>query len=333
MLVSSELTSRLLKKAVAADPALGADPTRLAELSRRAMRSPDSLVSDDEDRAFLALDRAVQRARQEIDDELDALYYESESGTPSKRPPSRMPKTQALLARCLQLDAHCYDAHTLDVLIRCETSDEALAQLDALEPEAREWCAQRADLLDGPVADPWDAVFLRPWLRMRSRAVDLLVQMACYREAQQRCEDMLSFAPTDGQGVRHTLALLYARLEDEEGLNRLDARFGHEGSCWMHLARCLLLYKLGRMDAARRALVGLAELCPGAAFYLAYPTYVPPYLPDRPLFTPGSEQESLFATYEADFLVVDTPEFVTWAQSVKRFADIAQAFGRTHGEL
>lgn len=334
MLVSSELTNRLLKKAVAADPALGADPVRLAELSRRALRSPETMVSDDEDRAFLALDRAVQRARQEIDDELDELYYASESGaSQTKRQPSRMPKTRGLLARCLQLDEHCYDARTLDVLVRCETSDEALAQLDALEPEARAWCSERAERFDGPVADPWDAVFLRPWLRMRLRAVDLLIQMACYREAARRCEDMLSFAPTDGQGVRRTLTLLYARLEDEEGLSRLDERFGHEGSCWMHVARSVLFYKLGRMDAARRAVTGLAELCPGAAYYLAYPTYVPPYLPDRPPFTPGTDQESLFATYEADFLVVDTPEFVTWALSVERFANAAQMFGRAHGEL
>lgn len=334
MLVSSELTSRLLKKAVHADPSLEADPARLSDLSRRALRSPDTLVNDDEDRAFLALDRAVQRARQEIDDELDSLYYDSEPGAaPAQRPQGRMPKTQVLLARCIALDEHCYDARTLDVLVRCETSDEALAGLDALEPEARAWCAERADLYDGPVADPWDAVFLRPWLRIKARAIDLLVQASCYREAARRCEEMLAFAPTDGQGIRHILALVCARLEDEERLTQLDCSYGHEGSCWMHIARSVLLYKLGRMDAARRALIGLADLCPGAAYYLAYPSYVPPYLPDRPLYAPGTDQESLLATYEADFLVVDTPEFVTWAQSITRFADAARAFGKSHGEL
>lgn len=333
MLVSSELASRLLKKAAHADPALEADPARLADLARRAMRSPESLVSDDEDRAFLALDRAVRRARQEIDDELDALYYESASEQAPRRAPGRMAKTHALLARCIELDPHCYDARTLDILVGSETADQALAGLDELEGQARSWCCEQAQRYDGAVADPWDAVFMRPWLRLKARAVDLLIQASCYREARRRCEEMLSFAPTDGQGVRHTLALVLARLEDEEALNRLDCEYGREGSCWMHLARTVLLYKLGRMEAARRALVGLAELCPGAAYYLAYPTYVPPYLPDRPLFTPGTEQESLFATYEADFLVVDTPEFASWALSVGRYAEIATAFGRTHGEL
>ena len=101
----------------------------------------------------------------------------------------------------------------------------------------------------------------------------------------------------------------------------------------MQLARAMLLCKLCRMDAARRALSGLATLCPGAAYYLAYPGYVQPYLPDRPPFKPGSEQESVFATYEADFLVVDTPDFVTWAQTVPAFASAVSSFGRSHGEL
>ena len=77
----------------------------------------------------------------------------------------------------------------------------------------------------------------------------------------------------------------------------------------------------------------MADLCPGAAFYLAYPSYVPPYLPDRPLFTPGTEQESLFATYEADYLVVDTPEFINWALSIDRFREAAEKFGTSHGAM
>lgn len=331
MLVSAELTNRLLKKAAAADVSLAGDPVRLAELSRQAMRSPDTLLQDDEDRAFRLLDKAVANARQEIDDELDALAYNPGAAVPS--PADRMPRARALLARCLDLDEHCYDARNLDILIRSETTDEALARLEALEPEARAWCAAQADRYDGPVADPWDSVFMRPWLRIKARIVDLLLQATCYREALTRCEEMLSFAPTDGQGMRHTASLLYARLEDEEGLNALDARFGYEGSCWMHTARAILLYKLDRKDASRRALIGLARLCPGAAFYLAHPSYVPPYLPDRPLFSPKSEEESLYATYETDFLVVDTPDFINWALSISKFREAAERFGRSRGEL
>jgi tetratricopeptide (TPR) repeat protein len=329
MLVAAELTERLLRKAVKDDPALATDPARMAELSRQAMRSPQSMVKDDEDRAFLMLEKAVSRAQRDIDDELDALYYQQQDGP--RKPPSKLPQTHGLLERCLQADPHCYDAHTLDTLIMSDTFEQAISGLEELEEEARQWCEARSALYDDAVADPWDAVFLRPWLRMRSRKIDLLVQAACYRSALNEAEKMLQEAPSDGQGIRHTAALLYARLEDEEGLNDLDSRFGREGSCWMHVARTMLLYKLGRMDAAKRSLNSLARLCPGAAYFLATPSYVPPYLPDRPPFKPGSADESLYATYEADFLIVDTPEFVTWAMQQPNFAEAADKFGRTYG--
>ena len=330
MIVASELANRMLKKAIQNDPSLAADEARMADFGRRALRSPDMLATDDEDRALIELDRAVSQARREIDDELDAAY----DADPSQpRQPSRLPRTRAALRRCLEIDPECYDALTLEALVDSETVEDALDALSALEPRALAWGERRTAELDAAHDDPWDAVYLRPWLRIRAKRADLLIQAACYRSALALCEEMLDYAPADGQGIRHTAALLYARLEDEEGLTALDVRFERAGSCWMHIARTALLYKLGRMDAARRAANGLAELCPGAAFYLAYPSYVPPYLPDRPAYVPGGEQESLFATYEADFLVVDTPELVTWALTLERFSAAAEAYGRSHGEL
>ncbi|MBS5450575.1 MAG: hypothetical protein KHY83_02120 [Coriobacteriia bacterium] len=324
MLVSSELVNRLLKKLCVRDPSLEADAHRMAELSRTALRNPASIAVDDEDRAFIALDKAIALARRELDDEADSPVPPA--------PAARLTRTRAQLNRCLALDPHCYDARLLLILADDTTQDVALEELLALSVEARSWCTERSRAYDGATVDAWDAVFLRPWLRIEGKIIDLLVASACYREALERCRVLLKASPADGQGIRHTAALILARLEDERGLDELDALFGRAGSTWMHLARAMLLYKLGRLDAARRAVIGLAELCPGAAYYLTYPSYVPPYLPDRPPFTPGSEYESLYATFEADFLVVDTPDFVPWANAVSAFASAAEKYGRLHGD-
>lgn len=331
MIVSAELNQRLLRKAVAKDPSLADDDARLRDLARQMLRSPDRFVVDDEDRALVLLDRAIAQGKREIDDELDAAADALEANR--AHTPSRLPRTRAMIRQCLEADEHCYDARMIAALIDCDSNDAALADLAALEVEARQWCKARSAELDPACEDPWDAVCQRPWLRIQGKIVDLLTQAACYREALARCESMLAAAPADGQGVRHTAALLYARLEDEEGLDALDVRYGRAGSCWMHVARSVLLYKLGRMGAAKRATNGMATLCPGAAFYIAYPSYVPPYLPDRPPFKPGSDTESLLATYEADFIVVDTPEYVQWALTLPQFASAATSFGKAHGEL
>lgn len=331
MIVSSELTNRLLQKLIMADPSIAQDPMGINDLGRAVLRNPQRYATDDEDKAFIELGKAVAQMRRDVDDELDARADAIDAG---KEPPtpSKLPRSRALVNRCLEIDPHCYDARTLMVLLDADSADKGFEALEAIEPEAREWCTARA-LRDDELSDePWRAIHMRPWLRMKAKQIDLLIQMSCYREALARCEEMLSFAPQDAQGMRHTAALLYSRLEDESGLEALDVRFGRQQSCWMHIARSLLLYKLGRMDAARRATNGLARLCPGAAFYLAYPSYVEPYLPDRPVFAPGTDKESLYATYEADFLVMDTPGYVTWALSLGAFDKAVKQFGKASGE-
>lgn len=322
MLVSSEFVNRVLKKKCAQDPTLEGDARRMAELGRIALRNPEAAALDDEDRALIVLDKAVASAHRELDEAADM---------PMPEPP-KLTRARSLLRSCLELDPHCYDAQCLLVLSDAITQDQALEQLTSIEQEAHDWCLARSGALDGATVDAWDATFMRPWLRIEGKIIDLLISCACYRSALERCNRLLDASPADGQGVRHTAALICARLEDEAALDALDSAYGRSGSAWMHLSRAMLLYKLGRADAARRAVIGLANLCPGAAYYLTYPSYVPPYLPDRPPFSKGSEQESLYATFEGDFLVVDTPDFISWANSIDAFARAAEKFGRAHGD-
>ena len=90
----------------------------------------------------------------------------------------------------------------------------------------------------------------------------------------------------------------------------------------------VLLYKLDRMSAARRALRGFDELCEGGAYALLRPTFVEVYLPDRPEAAPCSFRECMLATREAEPIIADTPDFIAWCQgndwlvsSAGRFAE------------
>ena len=108
------------------------------------MRSPETLVKDDEDKALLLLEKAVTRAQRDIDDELDAMYGTAPDAP--RKPPSKLPQTHALLSRCIECDPHCYDAHTLDVIIMADTFEQAIDGLSELEVEARQWCQERSSL-------------------------------------------------------------------------------------------------------------------------------------------------------------------------------------------
>ena len=131
-----------------------------------------------------------------------------------------------------------------------------------------------------------------------------------------------------------TCLLALARLEDEDGFfacAREGAACGAgEDSPWFLLGRTILLYKLGRRKNARRALRDFAARCDGGAFYLLNPTYLTPYLPVRPPVREACELAHQ-AVWEADGIIVDTPDFTAWAASVDGVEDASEDFARRYG--
>ena len=176
----------------------------------------------------------------------------------------------------------------------------------------------------------WDDVFARPRLRLLSAIARARLETARYKAAIATCEKLVELDSLDHLGARYTWAVALARLEDERGLDALDAKFGRTGNAWIHLARTLLMFKLDRMPAARRALRGYASLCEGGAYALLRPTFIDGYLPDRPVFTAGSFEEAALAVHECDAVVMDTPDFIAWATAQDGFAAQAEKFARDH---
>ena len=158
--------------------------------------------------------------------------------------------------------------------------------------------------------DLWADVFSRPKLRLEAAISRTLLDGARHRLAAQACERVIAVAPTDELGCRHTEAIALARLEDEEGFDQLDARFGRHDNAWTSLSRCVLMYKLGRMSAARRALAGFDRLCQGGSYALMRPVFVEVYLPDRPPVAVNSLEEATLAVHEMEPTIADVPDFI-----------------------
>ncbi len=307
------------------------------ELLLTVRESPDSFVERDDEKAFAALGRAVGRFEDSVrdDDLLDDDEYVAE----------RARRFSALAQACdkaLAIDADCLDAQLVRALAAHEEPDGLLAELRALEAEcggnevARGGAASSGDSCGGagsgmkPFEElSWANVFDRPRMRLRAAVARACGDGARWKGARDAAESLLAISEKDGDplGARYTAALAYARLEDEEGLNTLDARFS-QGNTWGNLARCLLLYKLDRLPAARRALRGYASLCEGAAYALLRPIFVETYLPDRPDYAPGSFEEALCAVHEAEVIIADTPDFVAWCEGQDWFRAEGEAFAQ-----
>ena len=284
------------------------------ELLLAVRARPADFVDSPATQALLELAQALDayRAGRQEDDLLDDDAFRA----------ARERRLRALAAACdhaASVDEGCTDARLVALLAREEDPDALLGGLVELEREAR-----------GPVpeagGDAWDDVLCRPRLRLRAAIARTCLDGARHRMARTAAASVVAASPRDELGARHTEMLACARLEDEAGLGELDARFAGHESAWSHLARVILLYKLNRLPAARRALRGYDGLCSGGAYALLRPTFVEVYLPDRPEAAPCSFEECLMAVREAEPIVADTPELVAWCQDQEWFVASARAF-------
>lgn len=239
----------------------------------------------------------------------------------------RRDQVLAAAEHALKIDPRCTDALVVSTLLQEDEAFEALEALIDLEAQQRE--GQELQVPDS--GSSWDDVFGRPALRHKAAIAFMATEAAFYKRALATAGQLLDLLPSDELGMRHTQALAFARLEDEVGFDELDARFHRRGSAWTNLARTVMLFKLDRMSAARRALQGFLSLNEGAAYALLHPVYVEPYLPLRPAFVPGSFEEVTLAVREADPLVVDVPEFITWVANQPQVTEQAASFARSRG--
>lgn len=294
-----------------------------AELVLAVREQPEAYAEDPSDQAFMQIETAVERVmRSRRDDEWrddDAFLDERKS---------RMARLAGDCARALETCPDSIEARLVAILAADLEPD---AQLDALLELDHALIAERGPLQTPESGDAWHDVFQRGRLRLQDCIARTCLDSARYRMARDRSEALLAVSPSDPLGARHTCALCLARLEDEQSFDELDARFGRRGDAWQQLGRVILLYKLGRMAAARRALLGFDSLCEGGAYALLRPIMVDTYLPDRPAAEPYSFDEATLAVHEADPIVCDVPDFCAWAESQGDFGASAKRYAERRG--
>lgn len=288
------------------------------ELLLAVRQNPEAYIDDDAERAFALLAQAMRKFNESARDD-DLLDDDQYMAARNKRFDSLRGACQAALS----LDADCLDAQLLLTLATVGRPDKLLDALCELE----EKCADGPAFAQLDWGNPWD----RARLRLRAAISRTCADCACWKMALETANSVLGVTESAGDplGARNTAALAYARLEDEEGLNALEARFT-QGNAWTSLARCLLLYKLERTPAARRSLRGFAQLNQGAAYAMMRPVFVEVYLPDRPDYAPGSFEEAMAAVHEAEVIIADTPDFVAWCQAQTWFEADARAYAEKH---
>ena len=321
MNLHEELMERLARRRSASLG--GLSDAAYAELLLAVREQPEAYVDDPRDDAFNQIVKAVDRVmRSREDDDLrdDEEFMRERS--------QRMERLRRDCAQALATAPESVHARLLNILASDLEPDGQLDELLALERSVE---AERGPLAAPASGDAWHDIFTHGRLRLQACIARTCLDSARYRMANDYGQALIAVSPCDAVGARHTCSLCLARLEDESGFDALDARFDRRGDSWQQLGRTILFYKLGRMNAARRALRGYGELCEGAAYALLRPTFVEIYLPDRPEVPAGGFEEATFAVHEAEPIIADVPDFVSWADSFPWFHAAGESFSEETG--
>ncbi|MGI6754571.1 MAG: hypothetical protein ACOX4F_00910 [Atopobiaceae bacterium] len=316
--VHAEQRHRLLLKSQEKLDPLSDEAMNELELAIRA--DPASFVNDNSEEAFALFTQAIDqyRASRTKDFELtDNDYIQM--------------RTQALdqlyesCQQILAIDPHCIDARVCSLLASDYEQDVLLDELLYIADKEFIDSFMNVDPITG---DIWVDVFARPRLRLKALIARTYLESGRYKRALETCYELLRVSPLDMVGARRTAVLALARLADEDGFMRLEKQHYRNSDAWLHLAHTILLYKLGRMPAAKRALRGFNSLCDGAAYALLVPAFVDVYIPDRPGFEAGSYAESMLAVREADFIIQEVPDFPYWASMQDSFLHDAYQYSQ-----
>ena len=255
-------------------------------------------------------------------------------------------ETRVQFSQIWRADQLCIDAQLVDIQLSDTEVDAQLNDMMKLEQKVRSYLLQSAPGFSPDAPGLWDASRLAGitpaeatrtnpevigWLHTLEAIAYSCMESARYRAAARYSRTVMRAEGYPNWAVG-TLLLSLARLEDADGFFAAAHEGGEdvEASPWYLLGRALLLYKLGRRKNARRALKEFANRCEGGAFFLLNPTYHPPYLPVRPAPT-ESWSLSHQAVWEADGIIVDTPDFVPWAASIEGVEDISEGFASRNG--
>ena len=272
-----------------------------ADFGRRFARDRDTLPQSDADRAF----HLVAVAAEIIDYQLP---FSSEA-----RADKLISRGRDLLDEAISLDPKCHDAIRMRASRLSPSFDAQFTFLQEGADEVLATCQAARDAVPDDGDDERMAlgrdIALRPYRRWMAALAEEALICGRNRSCIEAGERLLEHDPSDQADVRFTLALAYAKLEDQASLDALATRYGAivppraADDAWMGIARLALAHKNHDMGLARQLLERLIDTYPGYASALITQTELPDGVFSRLAVPPYSEDELILAVSEATVLL------------------------------
>lgn len=156
--------------------------------------------------------------------------------------------------KALKLDPHNYDAEI--AVIDLSTWDDTRTVRDYAKAvqKATKHMDEEGYFEDDCIGAFWGILETRPYMRLRGRYVQALLQCGMIGQARDECEELLRLCEGDNMGMRYNLMHIYSYFEDEDAAISLHKRFDSYDETEMLLPLSILYYKRGNYAKAKQYL-------------------------------------------------------------------------------
>ncbi len=161
--------------------------------------------------------------------------------------------------KALQLDPDNLDAELFVLDIR---EDDGPRKIDALKKAIAhgDRVMEKLDLKgEDSIGSYWGILETRPYMRLRGRYLEELIDCGMYRAAMNEAREHLVLSDGDNIGSRYVLMHLYAFFEMEEEALELYEKYDRENGAMMLLPLAILYFKQGNWKTAEKYLQEIAS--------------------------------------------------------------------------
>ena len=157
--------------------------------------------------------------------------------------------------QALKLDPYNYDAELF--ILDCKTTDDDTKLVKDLEKKVQKATKHMKDegyFEEDSIGNFWGIVETRPYMRLRGRFVQSLLDCSMLGRAKDECLELLRLCEGDNLGIRYQLMHIYAYFEDEQAALALQEQYDNYDETEMLLPLSVIYYKKGNYTKAQEYL-------------------------------------------------------------------------------
>ena len=231
-------------------------------------------------------------------------------------------KAEKYIKKALELEPDNLDAISASLDLSEDNSWDYYQKMKAAVDQGTKKMEKEGLMDKDSIGAFWGILETRPYMRLKRRYVDYLIEAGMTEAAIRECEDMIRLSENDNLGVRYVLMHLYALSGNEKAALKLWKKYDGQDETQMLLPLSILYFRKEDFDKAAEYLSKLTEINKDTKkfFRAIKKDKLDHYMEEMNGigYRPYSIEELITELMENRFLFATVPLYMEWAYEQTR---------------